>query len=162
MIKEKEMLHKYVISPVGIESKGRWSINSNEALFLCYDCKSPLFYVLQQWGVVLEDQRDFDVLGYLPKEKPHIGLRVVGLVIYCAECGNYREDFYKYFYPIDKIICAWDDELELADTEELKHAVDVYNRIGRIEMPYKSSAIKYLEKKLNEFFAPKKVAKQKH
>lgn len=161
VMKEKERIPKLVLLPSSIECRG-WSLADKDNTFECYDCKSRLFYVRQQFGIVDEGPMVYQVLGYKNKDEPHIAFRQVGLALFCAECGSFNDDFYKYFYPVEKTICTWDDdELAIAEKEEIELVIDIFNRTGKIEIKdmFGSSQLNYMKKKIEEYFKNQKESK---
>jgi hypothetical protein len=158
MIKEQKRIIKYIIVPDDIETRGSWSLADKENMFECDTCGGHLFYVRQEHGIVDEEDmhKDMKIMGW----QKYYALRVIGLATYCAECGEFQDDYWKYFYPKDNQVCTWDDEdLNLADIEELQWAIHQYNTEGKITMGYKSSEIKYLESKISEYEAKKPKAR---
>ena len=121
-MKELERINKSIITADSIEARNGWSLSQKENPTLCSYCKSPLFYVWIEWGVV-EESELFKDIKVLEKGK-HYWLREVGLVLYCAECGHLHNDYCKYFYPKDRLVCSWSDkELDLAEIEEIKYCL---------------------------------------
>lgn len=160
MYQEKNRLMKSVLTPNSIETRGMWSLAQKENVFLCDECKSPLMYVRQEHGVVEEEFAFPNLDG---KEK-YFALRVIGLALYCAECGTFQDDFYKYFYPEDKLVCSWDDDdLGLADLEEIQYCLQQFNNTGDFKATHESKEIRYLKEKLKEYIKnnPKKESKKK-
>jgi hypothetical protein len=148
MLQDTRRINKSIIIADSIEARG-WSLAMKNNLFLCCDCKSPLFYVRQQWGIV-EEGDSYQVYGY--KHKFYFALRVVGLALYCAECGEYNEDYDKYFYPKDKMVCTWDDdELGYAEQQDVEFWVDQLNRTENVIPRYTSKQGTYLKSKYDEY-----------
>lgn len=112
-------------------------------------------------GIVEEERwTDIKVLG--KEREPQYGLREIGLHLYCAECGHWHEDYYKYFYPQDKQVCGWnDDELDFAEIEELWYCLEQYNRKGDFIPRYHSHAMEYLKTKLKDYEEKRKKNEQK-
>ncbi|MEK6854841.1 MAG: hypothetical protein AABX73_01325 [Nanoarchaeota archaeon] len=149
-MKEVERMNKLVLTADSIECK-RWTLAQKDNPVLCFYCKSPLFYIGIEWGVV--EERELFGIKVLGKERePQYQLREVGLILYCAECGHFHENYSKYFYPKDKLVCLWsDEELDLADIEEIKHCLEQFNRKGDFKPNYKSAEMFYLKNKLIEY-----------
>lgn len=149
-MKEVERINKLVLTVDSIESNRRWSLAQQDNPVLCSYCKSPLFYIEIVWGIIEQEKYDFKVAG--KEREPQYSIREVGLNLYCAECGHFNNDYYKYFYPEDKLVCLWkDEELDLADIEEIKHCLEQFNRNGNFIPNYNSSEITYLKNKLIEY-----------
>ena len=163
-MKEIEKINKLVLTADSIECK-RWSLAQKENPVLCYYCKSPLFYAAIEWGIV--EERELYGIKVLGKERePQYNIREVGLILYCAECGHFHENYSKYFYPEDKLVCSWsDEELNLAEIEEIKHCLEQFNRNGDFNPNYESKELSYLKEKLEEYekkyFKSKKKNKSK-
>ena len=149
-MKEVERINKLVLTADSIECK-RWSLAQKDNPVLCSYCKSPLFYIGIEWGIV--EERELHGIKVLGKERePQYNIREVGLILYCAECGHFHENYSKYFYPEDKLVCSWsDDELGLAEIEEIKHCLEQFNRNGDFKPNYKSTEMDYLKRKLLEY-----------
>jgi|TARA_Y100000034_G_C6904339_1_gene419165 hypothetical protein len=151
-MREVERINKSVLTADSIEGMGRWSLSQKENPVLCFYCKSPLFYIQIVWGVV-EEEELFKNMGIVKRNrKPHYSLREVGLNLYCAECGHFHDDYCKYFYPKDREVCSWsDEELDLAEIEEIKYCLTQFNQKGDFIPSYKSSQMNYLKKMLKEY-----------
>jgi len=157
----KERIHKLVIKPCDIDnSKGCFQINTNNNLLLCDDCKSPLFYIKINWGVVIED--NFYGIMYNKNNRVYC-LREIGFVVYCAECSSYKEDYGKYFYPEDKIILSHFDLEELDDDEraEIHICLNQFNQKGDFTSRYKSGVFVDLKNKLIEYEKKHKIKENK-
>lgn len=160
-MREVERINKSVLTADSIESRG-WSLSQKDNPVLCFYCKSPLFYISIVWGIVEEELcGSIKVLG--KEREPQYWMREIGLLLYCAECGHFHDDYHKYFYPQDKIVCSWDDEeLDLAEAEELKYCLEQFNRKGNFIPTYHSKEMSYLKKKLKEYeekYYSKKIKK---
>ena len=151
-MKEVERINKSVLTADSIRTGDGWSLAMKDNPVLCFYCKSPLFYIRIVWGVVEEEEflKDIKVLG--KEREPQYSLREVGLNLYCAECGHFHNDYCKYFYPKDKEVCCWDDEeLDLAEAEEIKYCLEQFNRKGDFTPRYNNEEMTYLKKKLKEY-----------
>lgn len=151
-MREVERINKSVLTVDSIEDGRGWSLAQKENPVLCFYCKSPLFYVNMVWGVV-EEEKLFENMKVLGKERePQYWLREIGLNLYCAECGHFHDDYYKHFYPKDKLVCCWnDEELDFAEIEEIKHCLEQFNRKGDFNPNYDSKEMIYLKNKLKEY-----------
>jgi hypothetical protein len=150
-MREVERINKSVLTADSIESC-RWTLAQKDNPVLCSYCKSPLFYVGITWGVVEEDELFGDIKVVGREWKHQYFLREIGLKLYCAECGHFHDDYYKYFYPEDKVVCSWnDEELDLAEIEEIRHCLNQFNSKGDFTPNYKSTEMSYLKKKLREY-----------
>lgn len=98
MMKEVERINKSVLTADSIKARRGWSLTQKDNPVLCRYCKSPLFYVGIEWGIVEEEElfKDIKVVG--KEREPQYWIREIGLILYCAECGHYHEDYFKYFY----------------------------------------------------------------
>lgn len=151
-MREVERINKSVLTADSIGTREGWSLAHKDNPVLCFYCKSPLFYVEIVWGVVEEEEllKDIKVLG--KEREPQYSLREIGLNLYCAECGHLHDDYCKYFYPEDKVVCSWDDEeLDLAEAEEIKYCLEQFNRKGDFTPRYHSNEMAYLKNKLKEY-----------
>ncbi len=147
---EVERINKSVLIADSIKSTRRWSLAQQDNPVLCSYCKSPLFYLEIVWGIIEEEKREFKVMG--KEREPQFWIREVGLNLYCAECGHFNDDYFKYFYPEDRLVCLWnDEELDLADIEEIKHCLEQFNRKGDFTPNYNSVEVVFLKKKLLEY-----------
>lgn len=148
-MKEVEKINKSVLTADSIEARRGWSLAQKDNPVLCFYCKSPLFYVGIVWGIVEEEE----LLGIsISERKTNYSLREIGLNLYCAECGHFHDDYCKYFYPKDKVVCSWDDEeLDLAEIEEIKYYLTQFNKKGDFTLSYPNKEMEYLKKKLKEY-----------
>jgi hypothetical protein len=148
---EKKGMIKYIVTMDSIETRGGWSLAQKENAKSCGTCGGHLFYVRQEHGVV-DESGDFE---WRPKNERSYCLRPTGLALYCGECGEFEDDFFKYFYPEDRVVCSWDDEdLEYEELEVLKHAIFLYNHTGKIDknsMSYCPVEMLKLQEKLDEY-----------
>ena len=151
-MKELERINKSVLTAGSIETRKGWSLAQKDNPILCEYCKSPLFYVGIDWGIV-EESWLFNDIKVLGKERDfQYHLREVGLILYCAECGHFHEHYSKYFYPEDKLVCSWnDEELDIVEMEEIKHCLEQFNRKGDFTPNYPSPETSFLKKKLREY-----------
>ncbi len=149
--KDKEKIAKLVFTADSIENNKGWSLVQRENPLLCDYCKSPLFYIDIVWGVV-EEVHLLGIKVVNEDHKYHYFLREVGFNLYCAECGHFHEHYDKYFYPEDKVVCYWnDEELDYAEKEEIWYCLSQFNQKGDFIPRYKSSEMKYLKIKLEEY-----------
>lgn len=150
-MKEVERINKSVLTADSIEGRGRWSLAQKENPVLCSYCKSPLFYVEIVWGIV-EESKLLEIKILEKERKSCYSLREIGLNLYCAECGHFNDDYYKYFYPEDKLVCSWsEEELDLAEIEEIKYCLAQFNKKGDFIPSYSNKEMDYLKKKLKEY-----------
>ena len=152
MIKENERINKSVLTANSIETSRGRSLSEKDNPLLCYYCKSPLFYIHINWGVVDETEfyEHFKVVGRAHKFQ--CSLREVGFSLYCAECGSFEEHYDKFFYPNNNIVCYWnDEELDIADKEEILYCLLQFNRKGDFKLSYPSKEAEYLKRKLREY-----------
>jgi len=160
-IKERERILKSVLTADSIETRRSWTLSSKENPLLCYYCKSPLFYIEIVHGIIDETNfyKEIKVLG--KEREPQYYIREAGFNLFCAECGNFEEHYDKWFYPEDKLVCSWnDEEIDLAEIEEIKHCLEQFNRKGDFTPNYISKEMIYLKKKLREYEEKLKVNKK--
>lgn len=152
MRQEKNTILKNVLTPNSIETRGSWSLAHKDNIIQCMECKGSLFYVRRQWGIVEEEtMMGIEVAGY-KRGNRYLVMREIGLALYCGECGQFEDDFSTWVYPEDKTICTWDDEeLGIAEKEEVYQAIDVYNHTGEVKANYESGQIRYLREKVKEY-----------
>ena len=158
MKQEKNTMLKNVLTAESIETKRSWGFNLKENIITCCDCLSPLFYLARHWGVVEEESfSGIKIVGYRLGNK-YLALREVGLVVYCAECGVFNEDYSTWVYPDKKIIVTWrDEEIDYAEREEIEQALSVYNNTGQVKANYESSAVIHLRKEIKEYEEKNKI-----
>ena len=149
MRQEKNIITKSVLTPNSIETRGGWSLSHKENLSMCMECKGSLFYIRQQHGIV-EEKSMFPVVGYKFGDR-HLAMRVIGLATYCAECGQFNDDWWSWAVPEDKLVCTWDDdELNGGEIELIQMALDSYNHTGEVKGPYETSELTYIRSKIKE------------
>lgn len=163
MIKnEIERINKLVLTADSIRSSDGWSLAHKNNPLLCDYCKSPLFYIEIVWGIV-EESALFGIKVLGKEREPQYALRELGFVLYCAECGHFHEQYDKYFYPDDKVVCYWKDkELEFAELQEIWHCLEQFNRKGDFKPNYNSPEMQYLKEKLKEYESKLPKTKKKH
>ncbi len=144
----KERIVKAVIKADQIKDKCGWDLSSNENLVVCHSCMSALFYIKINYGVVAEDN-DWLVMGN--RSSRTFALREIGFNVYCAECGDFIEDYSKYFYPEDKLVFYDLDELYDDDRAELLVCLNQFNQKRDFTARYKNVLFDNLKKKLNEY-----------
>lgn len=98
-------------------------------LYLCCDCKSPLMYVRQRWGVI--EEYGLKIIGY--RRNSYYRLHTIALILYCAECGDYVDDHFdsneeRFVYALKD---AYIDEI---DRKELECKLSEYNRTGTFKI----------------------------
>lgn len=154
-----KQIKKLVISPDEFNDKNHWTLNANENLVSCYACNSNLSYVVIEWGIVAEDN-DYSVWG--DRSNRTYELREIGLNVYCAECGEFNDDYSKYFYPEDRLVMTF-DELEDVEINEIKHCLLQFNQKGNFKPLWKNSKLNLLKEELLEYEKkhPIKVDKKK-
>ncbi len=158
MLEERKRIAKLVFTLESIESSTGWSLSHEDASRLCYSCKSPLFYIHIVWGIV-EEAELFGIKVMGDEYNYHYGVREIGLVLYCAECGRYDEHYSKYFYPEDKVVCSLEDtEFKYVEMEEIKHCIIQWNKKGNFKPNYNSPDLRCLKRKFEEY--EKKIKKK--
>ncbi len=151
-MREVERINKSVLTADSIETGRGWSLAQKDNPLLCFYCKSPLFYVEIVWGIVEERGLLWDIKVVGKEREPQYALREIGLNLYCAECGHFHNDYCKYFYPEDKVVCSWsDEELDFAEAEELKYCLEQFNRKGDFTPRFHNKEMDYLKKMLKEY-----------
>ncbi len=160
---EQTRIPKLILTPSQIEAGNRWRLKQNDIMESCYDCNSNLFYIEKQYGIIAEEL-DYGVVGY--KEKRHFRLTEIGLNLHCAECGEFQENYTKWFYPEDLLVMTF-DEVDDVEQIEVEHCLSQYNQKHDFEPRYDCMAIFNLKEKLNEYIKNhtikenKKVGKKK-
>jgi hypothetical protein len=148
MLTERKRINKNIIVADSIDMGTGWALSQHDNIFMCGTCKSPLFYVVQRWAVVKENT-DYEVMGI---GKQYLVLRVVGLALYCAECGEFNEDYDTFAYRDEDIVCLWDDkEIEYTEKEEITYWLEQINHTGDFKPAYPSSAERIFRVKYEEF-----------
>jgi hypothetical protein len=145
----KDRIPKLVIKPGDINTE-RFGLACNENLLMCYECKSPLFYIKINYGVTAEEY-DYGIVNN--KSKRVYALREIGFNIYCAECGSFIENYNKFFYPDDKLV-FWDfmyDELDDDERAEIDCCLNQYNQKRDFKARYKAPIFNELKEKLDEY-----------
>lgn len=160
MKQERNTILKNVLTPNSIETRGSWSLAHKDNMVQCPECKSGLFYVRRQWGIVEEMcslGKNVKIAGYRLGNK-YLALREIGFALYCCECGGFEDNYDKWFYNDNQLVCTWDDdELDYAEREEIEQALSVYNHSGQVKANYESSAIVYLRNKIKEYEKKNKI-----
>lgn len=146
-MKAKDRIPKLVILPGEISDNTGFALNLNEDTVTCNDCGSHLFYIKIEWGVVVEEH-DYGILGN--RSKRIYALREVGFALYCAECGQFEESYWKWFYPEDKVICTW-DEINGAEKSEIEYCLRQFDQKGDFTPQYKCAEVNLLKEKLKEY-----------
>lgn len=161
-MKEKIRIPKLVIIPSEVDDKSMFALNLNDNVLACRDCNSNLFYVKIEWGVVAEEN-SYGIMGN--KSNRQYVLREIGFVLYCAECGEFEENFVKWFYPEDKVVCQW-DEINGAERAEIEYSLRQFDQKGDFTPMYKCPEVNLLKEKLKEYEKkypdkPKKITRKK-
>jgi hypothetical protein len=143
----KKRIPKLILTPNQIESEDNWRFGGCEKLTFCDTCHSNLFYINKVYGVVVENL-DYDILGY--KEKRIFKLREVGLRLYCAECGEFEDDYSSFKYFKDEVIMDL-SELDGGEKQEIEHCLDQYNHTHTFKENYGFTELKILKEKLDEY-----------
>lgn len=153
--KDIRRITKSVIIADSIEARSGWSVGDYDDLHLCDSCKSPLFYVRQLMGIV-EEHSDYQVWGRIGQD--YLVFRVVGLALYCAECGEINESFYSFLFDKEKVVCTWeDDDLAYAERQQIEGWLDEYNKTHKLDQKnnqfYGHQSVR---DKVSEYMAKKK------
>ncbi len=155
--------HKLVIIPNEIRDNAHWALNLNDDTITCSDCGSHLFYIKIEWGVVAEDN-NYGIMGNRQNiTNRTYNLREVGFALYCAECGEFEEHYWKNLYPEDKLICTW-DELAGAEKAEIEYCLNQFDQKGDFKPSWKNPEVNVLKEKLKEYekkYPLKKETKRK-
>ena len=146
-MKFQERIPKLVIKPSEIDGQDMFGLNLNDNTTTCRDCGSHLFYLKQELGVVAEEN-EFGIYNNLSNRTYNI--RPVGLVLYCAECGEFEENYVNFCYDKDTIVCTWN---ELGDTEkvEIEYCLNQWDQKGDFTPQYKGIETITLKEKLKEY-----------
>jgi len=148
MKKEIKHMNKNVIVPDDIDY-GSWRTGTEE-LFTCAYCRSALFYVIQRWSVVEED---FDYQVMDNRRKSYYVLRTNGIRMYCAECGEWNEDYDKWEHPKDKTVYDLDDGdyFDEDDRMEVKYLLTQYNKTGKYKPMYRCTTANAIKEALDKY-----------
>lgn len=159
-MENKKTIPELVILPSQIKGKDSFSINTNNNMISCNDCNSSLFYIKINWGVVAEEY-DYGILGN--KDNRVYVLREIGFSIYCAKCGEFNENYYKYFYPEDKLVMSdFDlDEIDEDERAEIEVCLNQFNQKKDFTARYKIPIFTELKKKLKEYEDKHKIKEKK-
>ena len=142
-----KQIRKLVINPDEIEDDNSWRMSLNDILHSCQFCNSNLCYIKMNWGIVAEDS-EYGVMGN--KSNRIYRLIEVGLVIYCAECGEGYEHFGKWFYPEDKLVMIF-DEIGDAEKIEVEYCLNQFDQKGDFKPQYNCTELNGLKEKLIEY-----------
>ncbi len=143
-------MHKLVINPNDIQNDSCWGLDLKEKGLWCNDCGSHLMYGEIEWGVIAEEN-NYGVMGN--KDNRQYALREIGILFHCAECGNFIEDYSKWFYPNDKLVITYEDTDMLNGVEKLEidHCLAQFNQKKDFTALYKYSGLDKLKEKLLEY-----------
>lgn len=97
-----------------------------EKLKRCYDCNSNLTYVEETYGIVRETS-NYGIVGN--RSNTTYSLRIIQINLYCAECGNFVEDYFKV-YNKDEIVYTFDDDLDEDEKAEIEGCLHEFNQKG--------------------------------
>jgi len=156
-MKEHTRIPKLILIPSQIESSTRWNLKQNDVMESCVDCNSNLFYIEKVWGIIAEDL-NYGILGY--KEDRSFRLSEIGLNLYCAECGNFNESHFKWFYPEDKLIMQF-DELDDVEKIEVDYCLSQYNQKHSFTPRWKGIVLTNLKEKLDAYVKKYPIKKVK-
>ena len=147
---EKNRIPKLVLTTGQIDSRGRFmDLSMSDTLISCYECNGNIFYIEKVFGVVVEEY-DYGIMGN--RSNRQYRLTEVGLVLHCAECGDTREHYDKWFYPEDKQVLSWFDlEDESPEYMEIDYCLRQFNQKGDFTPLYKCSEVNVLKEKLLEY-----------
>jgi hypothetical protein len=142
---ENERIPKLILlsSNIGLNN----GFNASRDFNKCSNCGSNIFYIKSVFGIVAENQ-EYMVLNN--KEKRTFCLREIGFDIYCAECGDYCDDFHQYIYKKDDLVMSF-DELEDYEKEEVGYCLAQYNQKHDFTQNYKATNLNLMKEKLNEW-----------
>jgi len=146
-MKIQTRIPKLVIKPDEIDDNNHWALNLNENTTTCNDCGSHLFYIKEELGVVAEEN-DYMVINN--RSEKTYDVRVIGLTLYCAECGAVGELYYNFCYDEDKVVCSW-DELGGSEKIEIGYCLNQWNQKGDFKPQWKCGEVVYLKEKLKEY-----------
>ena len=153
------MIHELVIIPSEIENP----YTRMTSLMKCPDCGSHLMYFKVHKGIVVKNDKNFGIMGFYGDGKRHYAVREIGFTVRCAKCGNFVEDYYK-FYHEDELIYDFDDIDNIDDDEEveIQYCLDQFNQTLDFTPRYKFGALITIKEKLLEYEKnhPRKVEKK--
>ena len=143
---EKTYVTKILITPGSVhQTRDNYPLEK-EKTFMCFECMSPLFYVGERFAVI-DEELEYNIVGY-KRDKMYLVLRVVGLDLYCAECGQWNKDYDSWVYK--EPICYLDD-MDSEEKENVMFALDTYNHTGEVRGSYEGDEIKILRGKIKEY-----------
>jgi hypothetical protein len=138
---DKKRIPKLVIVQSELDRK---LMKSN--LKSCYDCNSQLFYVEEEYGVVIDDF-PFKVMGN--KDGITYRLAVINISIYCAECGSFLENYFKLGDEKD-IVYTIDRDLDEDEKVEIEYCLHQFNQKGDFKPRYKFTELNSLKEALKK------------
>jgi len=135
----KERMHKLVIVPSELTQ-----YNFGEKLLSCYDCNSNLMYLRIQYGIVKEKD-EFQIMNN--RSKVVYSVREIGFSVYCAECGSFIENYFK-FYNNDELVYSFDMELDEDEKAEIEYCLSQFNQKGDFVPRYKFGELNIIKEAL--------------
>ena len=147
----KARMIKAVIIPQEIKVSGGFGLARNSNIIKCDSCLSPLAYARIEWGVVAQEY-DYGIIGN--RSNRQYNLTEVGLILYCAECGDFINDYHKSFYPEDKLVLfdiGMFDEIDDDERAEVECCLNQWNQKGNFTSRYNNPLFKELKEKLIEY-----------
>lgn len=149
-MKFQERIPKLVIKPDEIDGPDCFGFNLNDNTTTCRDCGSHLFYIKKELGVIAEES-DYGIMGNRSNENNRTyRISEIGLVLYCAECGEFEENYTNFCYDKDTIVCSW-DELGGSEVVEIEYCLHQWDQKGDFKPQWKCSELIYLKEQLKEY-----------
>lgn len=142
---EEKRIPKLIVKASDIDSS---SLSDIDDLFSCYDCNSNLFYFKLRYGIVAEEH-EYMTVGN--KSNRSYQLRETGLNTFCAECGAFNENYWKNFYPEDRVIMFDMDIFDKDEMAEIENCLMQFNEHRDFKSRYNSNIFKELKEKLLEY-----------
>lgn len=113
----------------------------------CHACNSNLMYIEVEWGIVKEENW-YGIMGN--KSNRTYSLREIGFNVVCAECGEFIENYAKFFHDDEVVyyLNGTDDEDEFV---EIEYCLNQFNQTRDFTPRYKFPELNTIKEKLLEF-----------
>lgn len=157
MITERQRIPKLVLTTDSIEDEHGWRLDLNKTTNQCSTCSGLLFYVKPVYGIVAETH-NYGIMHH--KENRCFYFREIGFSTFCAECGQFSENYSSFQYNKDEIILQF-DELEDIPDIEVQFCLDQFNQKHNFTAPYNSSIFDKIKSSLLEYIKNHPIKKKK-
>jgi len=139
----KRRIPKLVIVPYEITREKLF----NRDFIKCRDCNSNLMYIEIQYGIVKEEEW-YGIMGN--KSNRTYNVRETGFCLYCAECGEFVENYCK-FYHDDEIVYQLEGNTDEDEMVEINYCLHQFNQKRDFTPQYKFAELNIIKEKLKEF-----------